>query len=70
MAEDSKKPVDIDREAKAAPLEAAPPVEVPAIMGATFAERAKASGKQVAADDTEDKAVKSSTTKSRAKKKA
>lgn len=57
-------------EPKATPLEAVEPTEVPAVMGATFAERAKASSKQVAADDAEDKAMKSSTTKSRAKKKS
>lgn len=57
MAE--SKPVDVDYEGKATPLGAADPVEVPAIMGGTFAERAAASrgGKQVDGEGAEDKAV-------------
>lgn len=60
--------VDPDR-TKATPLEAAEPVEVPAVLGATFAERAaankKASGKKVSDDDAENKAVTASESKSR-----
>lgn len=57
-----------EAEEKATPLAAADPTEVPAVYGATFAERAAAreqSSKAVRNDDAEDKAVKSSSTKSR-----
>jgi muconolactone delta-isomerase len=67
MAEDSK-PVDIDLD-KATPLEAAEPVEVPAVMGATFAERAKAreaAEKRISNSDAEDKSVKRANTKKKA----
>ena len=70
MAEN--KAVDVDR-TKATPLEAAEPVEVPPILGATFAERAaanrKASSKKVSEDDAENKAVTASESKSRRGKK-
>lgn len=66
MAE--KDAVDVDR-TKASPLGAAEPVEVPAVLGATFAERAaankKPSGKKVSGDDAENKAVTASESKSR-----
>lgn len=57
---------------KATPLEAGTPVEMPAALGATFAERAGRSSKAVTADEdaTEDKAVKSAATKKRARKKS
>ena len=63
-------PVDIDP-SKAVTLEPGDPVEAVAVtqMGSTFAERAaaraKAEAKQVKADDAEDKAVSSASTKSR-----
>lgn len=66
MAENNENTV----EPKASPLEAAEPVEVPAVMGATFAERAaaregKSSKKAVADDDAENKSVSSAESKSR-----
>lgn len=57
---------------KAEPVEPAEAQEMPAIVGATFAERSaasKADTKQVAPDDAENKAVKSASTK-RARKKS
>lgn len=59
-------------EPKSRPIEAAEPVEVPAIVGATFAERAaanQAGSKKVSDADAENKAVTSSESKSRRTKK-
>lgn len=69
MAEKQQSGVD----SKATPLEAGAPVEVPAVMGGTFAARAKAQGKQVDAESgqVEDKSVSRTTSrKTPAKKKA
>ena len=66
--------VGVDVDPKAKPLEAGDPIEMPADMGATFAERAKArskDSKQVDAEDNvEDKAVSSASTKRTARKKS
>jgi hypothetical protein len=72
---EKNEPVDIDP-SKATPLEAVEPTEVPAVMGATFAERKAAASKRapdqkaVESEDSsvEDKAVKPRST--RAKKKS
>lgn len=59
-----------DYEGKATPLGPGDPVEYPAVAGATFAERAAAHDtKQVDADDAEDKAVRSASTKKRTTRK-
>ena len=70
----TSKPVDADF-SKATPIEPGEPTVADAVtqQGSTFAARAaaakKAAAKSVKADDAEDKAVKSSSTKSRTSRK-
>lgn len=64
-----KKDAPVDVPERAVPVAPADPTPAQQILGATFAERAaaakKASTKAVANDDTEDKSVSSSQSKSR-----
>ena len=58
----------VERPSRATPVESAEPVEVPAIMGATFAERAKAreaaDRKAMSSSSAENKAASGGETKS------